>query len=116
MQAFDPMVFVAVFQEMLGPVLWLLIILALAGIGLFALVLVKEGEIVSARLLRSELIGVVGGFAALVIMAWATVSGFTDAGGPVDWLLIGVIWGAGLVGTTILAYAIQGVIALGRRR
>ena len=55
-----------------------------------------------------------GGIGALVLMAYVTVSGFTDAGGPVDWLLVGLIWGGGLVGTTILSYALMGLLRTSR--
>ncbi|MGE4527152.1 MAG: DUF5368 domain-containing protein [Rhodospirillaceae bacterium] len=110
MKDLDPMMFVAVFQEMLGPVLWVLIALAVAGLAMLVLTLVRERGIDSRRLVRSELAGLAGGAAALVLMAWATHSGFTDAGGPVDWLLIGVIFGAGAAGTTVLAYAVSGCL------
>ncbi|WP_029008186.1 DUF5368 domain-containing protein [Azospirillum halopraeferens] len=111
MKDLDPTVFVAVFLEMMGPLLWLLVGLALVGLVAFAAVLLHERRIVSRRLIRAEVVGVLGGFAALGIMALVTLSGFTDAGGPVDWLLIGIIWGVGMVGTTILAYAIQGLVS-----
>lgn len=116
MKELDPMVFVAVFQEMMGPLLWILLALAAGGLIAFAAVLAREGKLVSRRLVRSEIIGVLGGFAALALMAWVTLSGFSDAGGPVDWLLVGIIWGTGLVGTTILAYAVQGLVAPDRDR
>jgi uncharacterized membrane protein len=88
---------------------WVLIGLAAFGLIGGAVVVWRERQINSPRLVRSELIGLLGGLGALVLMAEATVSGFTDAGGPVDWLLIGLIWGIGLAGTTILAYAVQGL-------
>ncbi|KAA0579115.1 hypothetical protein FZ983_17510 [Azospirillum sp. B21] len=111
MKEFDLAVFLVVFQEMLGPLLWILPALAIAGLVSFAAVLLHEGGLVSRRLVRSEIVGVLGGFAALGLMAMVTISGFSDAGGPVDWLLVGLIWGVGLVGATILAYAVQGVFA-----
>lgn len=114
MQELDPLVFISVLWEMMGLLLPLLVLVAAGGIGAFVWVLMQEGELRSSRLLRAELIGVLGGFGALALMAWVTVSGFTDAGGPVDWLLIGVIWGMGLVGVTILAYAIMGMMTLYR--
>jgi hypothetical protein len=109
MKEFDPYVLLAVFQEMMGPLVWLLPLLALSGLAAFAAVALREGGLISQRLVRSEIIGLIGGFAALALMASVTVSGFSDAGGPVDWLLVGVIWGVGLMGTTVLAYAAQGV-------
>ncbi|GAA0573240.1 DUF5368 domain-containing protein [Caenispirillum bisanense] len=111
MKDLDLAVLVSVFLEMMGPLFWFLLLLGLAGLIGFAVVLMREGRIDSRRLIRSEVIGLAGGVMALVLMAWVTVSGFTDAGGPVDWLLIGIIWGIGLAGTTILAYAVQGLLA-----
>lgn len=114
MKDLDPVVFLAVFQEMLGPVLWLLALLAIAGLIGFAYVLLRDGKIDSRRLVRSELAGLLGGVAALVLAAYFTHSGFSDAGGPVDWLLVGLIWGIGLAGMTILAYAVQGIAGMKR--
>lgn len=110
MKELDPIVMFAVFQEMLGPVLWLLAALAVGGIALAVRAFLRDGGIDSRRLVRSELLGLLGGAGALVLMADVTHSGFTDAGGPVDWLLIGLIWGIGLAGTTILAYGLQGIL------
>ncbi|SOD90929.1 DUF5368 domain-containing protein [Caenispirillum bisanense] len=111
MKDLDLSVLVSVFLEMMGPLFWLLLLLGIAGIVGFVAVFLREGKLDSRRLIRSELVGLAGGVAALVLMASVTVSGFTDAGGPVDWLLIGIIWGIGLAGTTILAYAVQGLLA-----
>lgn len=116
MAGFDIAVLMAVFLEMMGTILWVLVGLAVAGLAAFAFVIWREGTIYSRRLLWSELLGVLGGFGALALMAYVTVSGFTDAGGPVDWLLIGIIWGMGLVGTTILAYAAMGLFDLATGR
>jgi hypothetical protein len=108
MKDMDPMVFLAVFQEMLGPLLWLLPLLAVGGVLAFVSLLVKEKGLVSRRLVWAELLGVLGGGVALAIMAKVSSSGFTDAGGPADWFLIALVYGAGLVGTIILAYAVMG--------
>ena len=111
MKTLDPMVFYAVLVEMMGPwLLWSLILTAAFGIAGFLWTLLRERGISSKRLVFSEIVGIFGGIGALVLMAYVTVSGFTDAGGPVDWLLVGLIWGCGLAGTTILSYAILGLI------
>lgn len=115
MKTLDPIVFYAVLIEMMGPALfWFLVFLTVAGVFLFARVLVREKGLSSKRLVRAEIIGVLGGFGALVLMAYVTVSGFTDAGGPVDWLLVGLIFGGGVVGTTVLSYALMGAFLPGK--
>lgn len=115
MKDLDPLVLLAVFQEMLGPWLWLLILLAVGGVGAFVALWLRERKLVSRRLVIAEMLGVLGGGVALVIMAKVSSSGFTDAGGPADWFLIATVYGVGLVGTTILAYAVMGWSALRRR-
>jgi Family of unknown function (DUF5368) len=108
MKDMDPMVFVAVFQEMLGPWLWMMLALAVFGIAAFLWLIRREKGLVSDRLVRAEVLGLLGGGLALVIMAKVSSSGFTDAGGPADWFLIALVYGVGLVATTILAYALMG--------
>lgn len=112
MNKLDPMMFLVVFQEMLGPLLWVLVALAVLGVGAFLVVLIKERGIVSRRLVRAELVGLVGGALSLVLMAKVSSSGFTDAGGPADWFLIALVFGVGLAGTTILVYALAGVVTM----
>lgn len=108
MKDLDPLVFLAVFQEMLGPLLWLLVLLAVGGTLAFVLLLVREKGIVARRLVRAELAGLFGGVLALILMAKVSSSGFTDAGGPADWFLIALVFGLGLIGTSIIVYAFMG--------
>ncbi len=108
MKELDPLVFLAVFQEMLGPLLWVLILLIVLGTLAFVGLLLKEKTINSKRLVRAELAGLVGGVLALVLMAKVSSSGFTDAGGPADWFLIALVFGLGLAGTSILVYTFMG--------
>lgn len=108
MKELDPLVFLSVFHEMLGPVLWLMLLLAVGGSAAFATLLVREKGLVSYRLVRAELLGLVGGGMALVLMAQVSSSGFTDAGGPADWFLIAMVYGVGFVGTIVLTYALMG--------
>ncbi|MCU0924745.1 MAG: DUF5368 domain-containing protein [Hydrogenophaga sp.] len=108
MKELDPMVFLAVFQEMLGPMLWVMLLVALGAVVAFVALLVREKGVVSRRLVRAELLGLVGGVVALVVMAQVSSSGFTDAGGPADWFLIALVYGLGLVATVILTYAVMG--------
>ncbi len=108
MKELDPMVFLAVFHEMLGFWLWVLVLVGVVGAAAFVALLVRERGVVSRRLVQSELLGLLGGGVALVIMAQVSSSGFTDAGGPADWFLIAVVYGVGLAATTVLVYTLMG--------
>lgn len=108
MKELDPLVFLAVFQEMLGPLLWLMLVVIFLGTAAFAVLLLKERAIDSKRLVRAELAGLFGGVLALMLMAKVSSSGFTDAGGPADWFLIALVFGLGLAGMTVLVYTVMG--------
>jgi hypothetical protein len=112
MKELDPMILLAVFHEMLGALLWVLLATAIGGVAAFVALIVRERRIVSRRLVRAELAGLVGGALSLVLMAKVSSSGFTDAGGPADWFLIALVFGVGLAGTTILGYAVAGWVTL----
>lgn len=116
MNELDPVVLLAVFHEMLGgPLLWLMVLTMVSGTLAFVALLVRERGVVASRMVRCQLAGLVGGALALVLMAKVSSSGFTDAGGPADWFLIGLVFGLGVIGTTILAYAISGWASAWRR-
>lgn len=108
MKELDPLVLIAVFQEMLGA--WLCIGLAATLGCAVALVLLvrRERTLRTRRLVACELLGLLGGGLALVVMAAVSSSGFTDAGGPADWFLIAVVYGLGGMATTALCYAVAG--------
>lgn len=108
MKDLDPLVLLAVFQEMLGPLLWLLLAVSLMGTLAFIVLLVRERGIVPRRLVYSQALGLLGGALALILMAKVSSSGFTDAGGPVDWLLIALVFGMGLAGSAVLFYTVGG--------
>jgi len=108
MKELDPLVFLAVFQEMLGPLLWLLLAVIVLGTLAFVALLIREKGVVPNRLVYSQALGLLGGTLALVLMAKVSSSGFTDAGGPVDWLLIALVFGLGLAGSAILLYTVGG--------
>lgn len=108
MKELDPLVFVAVFQEMLGAWLWVMLATAVVGVAGFLALLLRERRLVSRRLVLAEVLGLFGGGLALVIMARVSSSGFTDAGGPADWFLIALVYGVGLVATVVLVYTVLG--------
>jgi hypothetical protein len=113
MKDLDISVFIAVFQEMLGPLLWVLVGLAVIGVLAFLVVLIRDRGLSSRRLVGAELLGILGGVVALFIMWFVTDSGLSDIGGPIDWVLVAVIWTVGAIGSAILAYAAMGF--MGRR-
>jgi hypothetical protein len=111
MQELDIMVFVAVFIEMLGPLLFWLLVLAIVVVTLgFAWVLIRDRGLDSKRLVRAQIVGVLGGIAAILFMQWITNSGFRDIGGPVDLMLVALIFVLGAIGAAILAYTVQAVL------
>ena len=115
MKELDPAILFAVFQEMLGTLLWPLLLVAVLGTLAFAALLLKERGIHARRLVRAQAFGLVGGVLALVLMAGVSSSGFTDAGGPADWFLIALVFGLGAAGATIVGYTACGWACRGRR-
>lgn len=107
MKELDPMVFLAVFREMLGWWLWAILAVAVFGLALFAWTLVRERGLSSRCLVRAELLGILGGFAAIFFMWWITSSSLFDVGGPIDVILVLAIWTAGFAGLTILSYGLM---------
>lgn len=107
MKQLDPLVFIAVFQAMLGPFFWILTALILLGALALFWVLRRDGGIHSRRLLRAEIFGLAGGGAAVLLMLWMTNSTPTDLlGGPIDWLLTIAIAFGGFVAATIASYVL----------
>lgn len=115
MNTFDPMVLTAIFLEMLGPLLWVLLAAAVLVPLAFGLLVARERRLVARRLVGAQAVGLLGGAGALTLMAAVSSSGFTDAGGPVDWLLVVLIFLAGMLYATLAAYAAAGWLARPRR-
>lgn len=101
----------AVFEEVFGTGLfWALVVLAIIGLAVFLYVLLSEKTFVSGRFIRSELLGIIGGFVAVWFVQVITSSGYSDIGGPVDLIIVALIWLAGAIGTVMVAYTIQGFL------
>ncbi len=116
MKELDPLVFLAVFQEMLGPWLWVLLGLAVLTTAAFIVLLLRQRGIVSRLLVRSQMLGLLGGGLALVLMARVSSSGFTDAAGPADWILITLVFALGAIGATIVIYTTLGWCGRSRKQ
>lgn len=115
MKELDPLILIAVFQEMLGPLLWLLLAVVITGTAAFIALLLRERKIIARRFLWSQAAGLFGGVMSLVIMARVSASGYTDAAGPADWILLALVFGLGAVGTAVLAYTLAGWVQLAIR-
>lgn len=109
MQTLDPMVFLAVFQEMLGVWLWIGVAAAAAALLAFLFVWRRDGGLRGRRLVWSRVISVLGGVAAILVVQGVTNSGFGDMGGPIDWLIGAAIFAAGGAVSFIAAYAALGL-------
>lgn len=108
MKELDPFILLAVFQEMLGPLLWFLLAVVLLSTLAFLGLLLRERKIISRRLMWSEAVGLFGGVMALVVMAEVSASGYSDAAGPADWILIALVFASGAIGTAVIAYTTMG--------
>ena len=95
---------IAVFQEMLGAWFWALVLLGAVLVTAFAVILIRDKRLYAARLVRAEVAGALGGLFAAWLALAVTNSSLADAGGPIDWLLYGTLFGIGAVGTAILGY------------
>jgi len=114
MKGLDPTVLLAVLREMLGPLFWpLSAVLALGALALPALLL-RERRILLRRLGRSHVLGLLGGLGALVLMR-ISAAGFVAVGGPVDWLLLGLVFVLGVLGGAAAFYTLGGWWSIVRR-
>jgi hypothetical protein len=114
MQELDPFILFVVFQEMLGVLLWPLVALAALCTFAFILLAVRERGLRSRRLVRAQTAGLLlGGPLALWLMASVSSSGFTDAGGPADWVLIALVFALGAIGSAIVVYTLAGLFCKG---
>ncbi len=101
----------AVFEEVFGTGLfWVMVVLAILGLIAFLFVLLREKTVVSSRFLRAEILGLIGGFVAIWFVQYITSSGYSDIGGPIDLIILALIWLAGAIGTVMVAYTAQGLL------
>lgn len=103
---------VAVFEEMFGRWLfWGLVVVALAVAIALVFVLVRERHLHARRLLQAQVIGLLGGIAAVWFVQFVTSSRLADIGGPVDAMVIVGIWVVGAAGALVAFYAAMGLLA-----
>lgn len=98
----------AIFQSMLGVFLWPLIIAIILLTIFFWGLLLRDKRIVAKRFIHAQLFGLFGGIVGLWVMTLLSESRFTDAGGPLDWLLVVAIYVFAAIGSAILYYTVSG--------
>lgn len=98
----------SVFQEMFGIWLYPIIVTIILVTLLFLLLLLKERSISSRRFTWSQVFGIPGGVIALIMMATFSASGYTDAAGPLDWIVVAGVFVLGFIGAAILFYTLVG--------
>ncbi|TFL14283.1 hypothetical protein CSC67_09035 [Pusillimonas caeni] len=127
MKELDPTVLLAVLREMLGPLFWPLSAVLVLGALALAALLLRERRILLRRLGRSHVLGLLrrlgrshvlgllGGLGALVLMR-VSAAGFVAVGGPVDWLLLGLVFVLGVLGGAAAFYTLGGWWSIVKRR
>lgn len=116
MKELDFATLVSVFQEMLGPWLWVVLALAALITAGFVYVLIRDRGLSSGRLVRSEIMAPVGGLASVLIMQKITDSRFSDIGGAIDVVLVALIFVGGMIGTAMMLYLFQSLVRPGAER
>ena len=105
---------IAVFQEMMGFWFWVLIAASLIGLVAVFVVAFRERRIDLARFIGSELIGFLGSIFAIWLALFVTKSSLGDIGGPVDVMLMAMIFVLGWFGGFVFGYIALGLIAMAR--
>lgn len=103
--------FIAIFEEMFG--FWLFWgLVAVAGIVILAFLytLISQGGLRAKGILRGELFGLFGGVAAVWFVLHVTGSSIIDMGGPIDVILLALIWLSGAIGVTMITYVALALI------
>jgi len=103
--------FIAVFEEMFGPVLfWLMVSVAAAVTAVYLYVLIRDRAVSWRKFLLAQLSMPVGALAAVVFVWWVTNSGLGDVGGPVDVIVLLGVPALGAVGMAVFVYTVQSLI------
>ncbi len=111
MEEFSFLTIIAVFEEMFGRGLfWAMVAVAAAITAAYLYVLIRDRAMSMRKFLLAQLSMPVGGALAVWFVMLMTNSGFRDIGGPIDWLVLLGVFGAGAVGFAILVYVVQSFV------
>jgi hypothetical protein len=102
---------IAVFEEMFGRGLfWAMVVAAVLITALYLYVLIRDRSVSWRKFLWAQLSMPLGAIAAVLFVQGITSSGFSDIGGPIDWLVILGVAVMGAVGLAILVYTVQSLL------
>jgi uncharacterized membrane protein YhaH (DUF805 family) len=102
---------IAVFEEMFGRGLfWAMVVAAVLITALYLYVLIRDRSVSWRKFLWAQLSMPLGAIAAVLFVQGITSSGFSDIGGPIDWLVIMGVAVMGAVGLAILVYTVQSLL------
>ena len=111
MEEFSFMTIIAVFEEIFGRGLfWTMVAVAVAITAAYLYVLIRDRKMSMRKFLLAQVSMPIGGIAAVWFVMLMTNSGFRDIGGPIDWLVLLGVFGAGAVGFAILVYVVQSFV------
>ena len=112
MKELTPGMLIAVWEEMFGPTLfWLMVLAALVVTGLYIYVLVRDRHVSWRRFLLAQLSMPLGAIAAVWLVQTVTHSAMKDLGGPIDVLVFLGVAAVGAVGSAILVYTVQSLVS-----
>ncbi|MDD7971285.1 DUF5368 domain-containing protein [Roseinatronobacter alkalisoli] len=111
MEDFTLMTLLTVFEEIFGRWLfWAMVAVAVIITLGYIYVLVRDRAMSMRKFLLAQLSMPFGGIAAVGFVMMMTNSGFSDIGGPIDWIVLLGVFAAGAVGFAILVYVVQSLM------
>lgn len=102
---------IAVFEELFGRGLfWTMVAVAAVITAAYVYVLARDRAMSARKFLWAQLSMPLGAVAAVWFVMAITRSGLNDLGGPIDWIVLMAVAGAGAVGCAILVYTLQALL------
>lgn len=102
---------IAVFEQMFGPVLfWVLVVAAFIISAAYIYVLIRDRRVSVRKFLWAQVTMPFGALLAICFVMFSTDSRLADLGGPIDWIVLLAIAVVGAIGSAILVYTAQSLI------
>ncbi|MCK0142287.1 DUF5368 domain-containing protein [Aliiroseovarius sp. F20344] len=102
---------IAVFEEIFGPTLfWVMVVAAIIITLAYLYVLIRDRAVSWHKFLRAQLSMPIGAIVAVLFVQKMTHSSFSDIGGPIDVIILLGIAAMGAVGAAILVYTFDALL------